>query len=226
MQVVFSMLDLRDGSLLFEEMTFDESWWVDAYHFFEDTIVFQVYEDSNDIEQKTYFALNIHDHEIIWSLDKVVATGRFGHYLQLKSLEAGDVLFFLDVRNGETFSSAPENINDQLVSKSLKHPLLYTEESPFFETIRAFGTKKLGKELVKGCHYLEHSELVIMAYQHEAPEAVAQELVVLDQTSTILLERVLHHGDGGLVSDAFFIAHEQLIFVEGKNTLNGFRIEN
>ena len=225
MQVSFSMLDLRDGSLLFEEMTFDENWWIDACHFFGETIVFQVYEDSQDIEQKTYFALNIHEHEVLWSLDKVVTTGRHGHYLQLKSLEE-DVLFFLDIRNGETFSEAPENYADQPIAETLRHPLLYTEESPFFETIRAFGVQKFGKELTKGCHYLEQNGLVLMAYQYETAAGLTQELVVLDPASKPLLQRVLHRGNRGLASEAFFIACEKLIFVEGKNTLNGFKTEN
>jgi len=226
LQVSFSLLHLPDGQFWFEGMTFDEPWWIDVYHFYDQTIVFQVYEDSNDIEQKSYLAIDIHDHEVIWTMDKVAATGRHGHYLQLKSLEAGDVLFYLDVRSGETFTSMPENNSDEAISEGLRHPLLYTEESPFFDTIKAFGSKKLGKDIVGACNYLEHNQLVFLAYHYPKADLQVNELVVLNHASKPILQRVLHEGNSGLVADAFFIAHEQLIFVEGKNTLNSYIINN
>ena len=66
----------------------------------------------------------------------------------------------------------------------------------------------------------------MLAYQYKAGDDSIHELVVLNPEAIPLLKQQLYEGDEGLVTDAFFIAHEQLIFVEGKNTLNSFIIEN
>ena len=226
LKVSFSLLDLGSGELLFDGLSFEEEWWISPYHFFENTIVFQVYEDSQDMDRKHYFAMNVAAQEIIWELDKVQATGRQGHFIQLKSVEAGEVLFYLDIRSGETFSSPPENYSDQTISDPARHPLHYVEEGDHFDTIKAFGMRKLGKTLVGACDYLDYEGLIFLAYHYRQEAGLTNELVVLDPEKGTLMQKILCEGSKGLTSGAFFIVHEQLIFVEGKNTLNSFIIQN
>lgn len=226
LKVSFSLVELSTGDLLFEGLSFEEDWWISTYHFFENTIVFQVYEDSQDMDRKHYFALDIETKEIIWELDKVQATGRHGYFLQLKSMEAGEVLFYLDIRSGETFSNQPEIYSTETISDPGRHPLHYVEEGDYFDTMSAFGTRKLGKTLVGACDYLEYQGLIFLAFHYQDGKGLTNELVVLDPEKGILLQQTLCEGLAGLTSGAFFIVHEQLIFVEGKNTLNSFRIQN
>ena len=226
LKVSFTLLDLRTGKRLFEALSFEEEWWISTYHFFENTVVFQVYEDSQDMDRKHYFALDISSQEVIWEMDQVQATGRHGDLIQLKSLEAGEVLFYLDIRTGETFGNWPENYSEPIISDSPQHPLHYVEEGDHFDTIKAFGSRKLGKILVGACDYLEYRQLVFLAYHTREEAGMSNELVVINPEKGMLLNKTLCQNMKGLTSGAFFIVQEQLIFVEGKNTLNSYIINN
>jgi len=146
--------------------------------------------------------------------------------VQLKSLEAGDVLFYLDIRNGETFASMPENYWVQAISDPVIYPLHYKEEGDHFDTISAFGNRKLGKQLKGACDYLEHAGLVFLTYHYPDQTGFTNELVIYDPKTGPLFEKMLNKGADGLASGTFFIVHEQLIFVEGKNRLYSYLIKN
>lgn len=224
MQVSFSLMDLSDGSLIFEDISFEENWWVSAYHFFGNVIVFQFFEDTQNIESKSYFALDINSHEAIWSLEEVMAVGRSGDFIQLRTTGADEGVFWIDIRSGETHESKPDDYIPNGTSYEQQFPLHYTEESPHFGTLRAFLKQKISVEAKGAFDYLERDGLIMMAWHEAGAEGLEHGLLVLTEEGELLLRQPLDTKLKGLVSGAFFIAGEQLIFVEGRNTLKSYLI--
>lgn len=224
MHVAFSLIDLTDGSFVFEGLAFEENWWVSVYHFFEEVAVFQVYEDTQDIEAKSYFALDLNSQEAIWSLDGVAAMGRQGHFLQMRSLSDETVPFWLDIRSGEVLDELPKEYATPDIPYLEKSPLHYTEEGPHFGTVQAFLKKQLGIEIVKACDYLEHKGYAFIAYHIQSDGGLEHFLLVVTQEGEVVLDQKRDEALKGLVSGAFFIAGEQLIFVEGRKTLKSYLI--
>ena len=217
-------MDLTNGQMLFEDLQFEEGWWISVYHFFNGIAVFQVYEDSQDIEAKSYFAFDTQAEEALWSMDKVQAVGRQGHFVQLRAEEAGDALFWIDSRSGETFGAFPDQNMLADIPHAAQFPLHYTEEVPYFQTVQAFLKQRFDVEIHEACDYLETERLICIAYHQRKPESLSHHLLVLDREGTPLLHQLLDESLQGLVSGAFFIAGEQLIFVEGRRTLKSYLI--
>ena len=224
MEASFSLLDLKTGTFEFEGLTFEENWWVSVYHFFEETVVFQVFEDTQDIESKSYFALDLTSQEAIWSLDGVITLGRQGDFLQMKTPEEGVAPFWLDIRSGETIEFLPKEYLTEDIQNGERSPLHYTEEGPYFATIQTFLKDKLGVEALKACDYLEYKSNAFIGYHIQGKGGLEHFVLVLTERGEVLLHEKREEGLKGLISGAFFIAGEQLIFVSGRKTLNSYVI--
>lgn len=224
MQVSFSLIDLKTGGAVFEGLSFEESWWIGAYHFFAEVVVFQVFEDSQNIEARSYFAFDVHTHEALWSLGQVMAVGRRDKFVQLRSREAGDALFWIDITTGETLGTIPDEISTSTISHDAVFPLHYVEESSHFRTVSAFLKNRLNVESFGAIDYLECSGLVLVGYHLKNGSKVSFNLLVLNEHGVELMHRELDGELDGLSSGAFFIAGEQLIFVVGRKLVESYLI--
>jgi len=63
-QVSFFILDTHKRTWLWDEVTFEEQWWINLQSFAEDTLQFIYYEDGNSPEQKQYLTLDIYTQEV------------------------------------------------------------------------------------------------------------------------------------------------------------------
>lgn len=224
MGVSFSLINLTDGSFVFEDLAFEENWWVSVYHFFDQVAVFQVYEDTQNIEVKNYFALDLKSQEALWSLDAVAAMGRQEHFLQMRALDQETEPFWIDIRSGDVLETLPEEYVPADIPYSVKFPLHYTEEGDYFETVKQFLNERHGIGIVKACDYLEHGDYAFIAYHSGADQGLEHFLLVMTREGEIVLHQKRDTELKGLVSGAFFIAEEQLIFVEGRKTLKSYLI--
>ncbi|GAB5525713.1 MAG: hypothetical protein Roseis2KO_35850 [Roseivirga sp.] len=224
MEVSFSLVNLADGSFVFEDLAFEENWWVSVYHFFEDVAVFQVYEDTQDIEAKSYFALDLRSQEAIWSLDAVTAMGRQGHFLQMQAHNQETEPFFIDIRSGEVLDVLPEEIVAKDIPEPVRFPLHYTEEGSHFNTVQQYLNHRHGINMVKACDYLEYRDYAMVAYHKLTGESLEHFLLVMSAEGELILHEKREGELKGLISGAFFIAEEQLIFVEGRKTLKSYLI--
>lgn len=224
MQVSFSLIDLQKGDFLFEDLAFEESWWISVYHFYGDVAVFQVYEDTQDIEAKSYFALDLISQEAIWSLDAVAAMGRQAYFLQMRMSEQETAPFWIDIRSGEVLDSLPKEFMADDISYDANYPLHYTEEGGHFQTVAQFLNQRHGIDIVKACDYLEYKGYAFVAYHRQAEESLEHFLLVLTGGGDVIFHQKRDNELKGLISGSFFIAEEQLIFVEGRKTLKSYLI--
>jgi hypothetical protein len=74
---------LNNRTWIWEEITFEEQWWINLQSFTDDTLQFIYYEDGNSPEQKQYLTIDIHTHEVkeelINEAESVIQTP--AHYL-------------------------------------------------------------------------------------------------------------------------------------------------
>lgn len=224
MGVSFSLVNLSDGSFVFEGLAFEENWWVSVYHFFGEVAVFQVYEDTQNIEVKNYFALDLRSQEALWSLDAVAAMGRQGCFLQMRALDEATEPFWVDIRSGDVLETLPQEYLPEDIPHLAKSPLHYTEEGDYFKTVKQFLNTRHGIDIVKACDYLEYGDYAFMAYHSSQDQGLEHFLLVLTKEGKVVLHQKRDTELKGLVSGAFFIAEEQLIFVEGRKTLKSYLI--
>lgn len=63
-QVSFYILNTSQRKWLWEDVIFEEQWWINLQHFGENELQFIYYEDGNSPDQKRYLNIDIHTQEV------------------------------------------------------------------------------------------------------------------------------------------------------------------
>jgi hypothetical protein len=226
MEATFSLYDLKQHSFLWKSISFDESWWVSIYVFVDNIIVFQIFNDSQNIEARSLFGFEISKMEAVWSVDNVNILGLSRQFLKLKSRGAENEFFGINITTGEEIELDSEKIDQKNVSNGIILPFHYTEENPYFQSVKHFLAEFADLKLVGACDYLEYNGLILISAHEKLEQNLSNTLYVFDEMGNLLLKEVLAEQSKGLAADTFYIVNEQLIFVKEKREIKGYLIEN
>ncbi|MFY0591239.1 DUF4905 domain-containing protein [Roseivirga sp.] len=219
LQVTFSLFDLEKLTFQWQSISFDEAWWISVYDFQDDVIVFQTYDDTQNIEARSVFGFDINSLEALWSIEDVRLNKAANGLLSVSSLETEDDGFLIDLKTGEEVSKDGhgEPKNDKEVN--CKFPIHYETDSPHFETISRFVKSKLEIEIYGSCDYLEMPNFFALALNTKTETGYNLDFFVFNHDGAVLLNKTLDRDLKGLASGTFFIVGQALIFVEGKRNL-------
>ncbi len=216
----FSLINLQRLEMLWEGLQFEDDWWVSAYHLYGEMAVFQKFEDTQNIEDRSVFGFNLLNQESIWSMEHVYLTGANGSQLFIKSEQDLPLIF-----NIQTQEWDEHQLTIEQESSHITYPVHYDTDNQHFETLAKFLKKKVNVELAGSCDYIEEEGVIFIAANHVNDGLKTLSLYVFDEAGNLLLQESLVSGVKGLVSGAFFIARKALIFVTGKNELKIYSID-
>lgn len=216
--VSFSLFDLGTKSFLWKDISFDESWWISVYHFTEGVIIFQTYDDTQNIEARSIFGFDTIHLEAIWSVDEVKLFNVSSGLLTLASINDPEAQFRIDIRTGMEFDQEEEiSVEDKGLYTT--YPLHYEPESPHFETVSRYLKERLDVVLEGSCDYLEWEGHFAVSVNTRENTGYNLDLFVFSLEGELLLHQSLEKGLKGLATGTFFIVNQALIFVEGKRNL-------
>lgn len=221
MQVRFSLFDLNRREFLWKDISFEEPWWISVYHFSRQIIVFQTYQDTQNIESRSLFGFNIDTMEAIWSVEEVSVKVRSEQLLELTPLEGHEEgSYLINIETGALVGDQEKlqgvdtsDVADQTLSRH------YEVDSKYFETLSEFLSKKVGFELEGSCDYLETSDFFVISANSRTKTGYNLDLFVFDHGGRLLLQESLDSDMKGLATGSFFIVGQALIFVQGKRNL-------
>lgn len=222
LQVSFSLFDIEKNEFLWENISFEESWWISVYDFSGDVIVFQTYNDTQDIEARSAFGFDIHSTEALWSINDIKLNKASNGRLSVMPLSGEHESFLINTRTGEELDST-EHFDSDSTEIDKRFPIHYEPDNPHFETLASFISTKLDLKLLGSCDYLEVEEFFAMAINSKAEVGYNLDLFVFSHEGDLLLQKPLDRELKGLASGTFFIASQALIFVEGKRNLVFYR---
>jgi len=216
--VSFSLFELSTKSFLWREISFEESWWISVYHFAEGVIIFQTYDDTQNIEARSVFGFDTITLEAIWSVDQVKLFNVASGLLTLASTDNPEAQFTIDIRSGEEAEQSEVALPEPNTSQAT-YPLHYEPESPHFETVSKFLKERLDVVLEGSCDYLEWKNHFAITANTKEETGYNLDLFVFSLSGDLLLHQSLEKGLKGLATGTFFIVNQALIFVEGKRNL-------
>lgn len=226
-EVTYQALDLQRGGLLWEGLSFEESWWTSLHACHNEVLVFSAQHDQQNPDNKSYFGLQLHTQELCWQLDdfhlhEVGNRGLSGWYLQD---EPGTLRYF-DLATGE--ESKPKTLSlaadQQDHTKEVQFPLHYTEESGHFDTFKRYLRHSIQAEPKGAIDYLELPRVVIMSGYVAMAKKLENFLLMLSAEGETLLYDTLGKELTGLAADTFFVCQGQLLYIKNKNELIGYAI--
>jgi hypothetical protein len=219
-QTSFAALDLSNNEFLWENVQFDEPWWINLSAVSGDVILFTHYVEATNPDQKSLLAYSMRERRLLWwqndfSLVSVNDTAVSGY-----SLKFGVKPMTLDISSGKVIDGV---LQTQAQNLSVIRPLHYREGESGFDTVKKFMSRVIDKELTMGVDYLEHGTFVaISVYVKE--DGLANYLIVLDQEGTVVLREKAGGNLKGIGIDTFFILEGSLFFVKNKRELLRYRL--
>jgi hypothetical protein len=219
--VSFAALDLSTNRFLWENVEFDEPWWINLSAVRDDVILLTHYTEAANPDQKSLLAYSISGRKLLWwqndfSLVSVndIAVAGYSQKYGVKPLVLD--IFTGKVTNGDTLESPAQNL-------SVIRPLHYREGESGFETVKKYLMRIGEKEIVSGVDYLEHAGFVVLSvYVQE--DGLANFLIVLDQEGTVVLREKAGGNLKGIGIDTFFILEGSLFFVKNKRELLRYKL--
>jgi hypothetical protein len=187
-------------------------------------IVFQTFNDSQNIELRSLFGFDIFKMEAIWSIEEITPIGLSGNVLKLKMNSDEEVIFQIDINTGEEISGVNSEKASTNMPSELFLPFHYSEENPHFQKVKYFLKSFADVEIVGACNYLEHNEFILISAHQKMEQNLKSTLWLFDSSGELIFEEMLSLSCKGLASDTFYIVNDRLIFVKEKREIKGYLI--
>ena len=221
-QVRFSAWQYEQKQFLWNDMTFDESWWVGLLAANGPAMLVQEYDDSGKPGHKKLWAIDIETQKIMWSREYFSVTALQERVITGFSGSDDPEVVFLDLLTGKQIE-APQN--KAVASEELPlRPLQYLEGTPYFGTVYDFLMKQSGVKATGAFEYLEYNKMIFISYNIQEANGLANYLLVVDEEGNTRLLEKLDEALKGLGVDTFFILSGCLFFVRNKRELLSYQI--
>lgn len=214
LQTQFSLFDLDKQDFVFSNISFEEEWWVSLYLFNGHEAVFQHYNDTQDIEQRSAFCLDCDTQEVIWSIDEIKLQQASSTVIKCTALNTEEE-YFVEVATGEKLKDAPA-IESTVEGQ---YPHQYVPESAHYEVLAQF-VNRYRQGLVGPIDYLEYQDWIIISGNFQVGNTYSLYLFVYDSEGTLVEELELENDLSGQAVGTFFILDQALIFVEKKHLIH------
>ena len=217
---IFFVYDHARHSLTITDLSFDENWWIGASHFDRDIVVFHIFPESENPDQKEFFAFNLQDQQILWhQKDLSIVEFEGDSFLAIKNEETQR----FDLTTGHPVTDV--NTQDKTMGENifLKYPFHYPQGTDHFNTVQQFLSELGQSNLQRGVDYFEANGVVILAW-YTGGTKLANDLMVMDMNKNVLLHEQIGHDLKGISDRSFFVYHDTLIFVKDNTDFLSYQL--
>jgi hypothetical protein len=232
-EVSFTAIDLNEKRLMWDGLSFEESWWIGMSALQDDVLLLHQYEDSQNPENSQLFAVDVNSCEVLWAVtDFTFLNIVKGKVIGFTRKEEERYYSTIELKSGEI--AAAGSLTAQLLEQNAQQeaqqmtagrfPLHYPEDNEYFATFRTFLEKQLGVQVVKACDYLEYGGLILISYYLYKDKSLTNYMVVFDQQGRALLHEKLDSQLPAVGMDTFFVINDQLIFICDKKEIKSYAL--
>ena len=192
----FAILDLAKHQLIWQHVSWEDSWWIGLTAAYEDVVILHKYTNHQNPEQKEYWAVDIATRTVVE-----------------KASTLADLV--------ETKNLPSHNLSK---NKAEVLPFFYQETDGYFATVKRFVETHAHVTPVKGCEYAEHPRAIALSYYINDQNALANYLLVINRSGQEILHEQIDEPRSAVGLGTFFIVRNQLIFTKQKSQLRCYAL--
>jgi Domain of unknown function (DUF4905) len=221
-QATFIALDLQKHSTLWNDLTFEDGWWMSLADAGDGMAYFVPLSDEPFSKKTGLAAVDVKQKTIVWYNESV----QFGQIIRQGVMAyqwEGEErkMMMLDAKNGKNMTTNMQ-VNPH---QNLHIPSRYTEEMPYFQIVSHFLQKKIGTSPVKAADYWETDHAIIIAFYTAENSLLKNYLAIFDrQNGNLLHDECLGECPNGIGSEAFFLYHQLLFYITDKRKLSSIAL--
>jgi len=219
--VSFAAYDYAENRFLWQDVAFEEPWWINLSGIVGEMVLFTVYTETNNPDQKSLLAYRLRQQSIAWWRNDFSLAAVLGKVVAGFSYKTGLKELMLDGDTGAVVTAEKEVEPPQ--NLTVIRPFHYKAGEEGFETIRAYLTGRFPGEPVLAMDYLEHGGLILISYYVRETE-LANYLIVLDTEGNEVMREKAGQNLSGIGVDTFFVLEGSLIFVKNKSEFLRYKL--
>lgn len=220
-EVRFSAIDLVSKEILWNEITFEEKWWISLTEVSENLLLFNIYTDTNNPDKKSLIAFNFKSREIVWWINNFSISGISQNEVIGTDTSMGSKPLVLNIATGQP---APNQVITPIAQNfSVLKPLQYYDQTQHFETVRSFLESRFKLNVLSMIEYIEVNSLIFISVYVQENDLVNY-LLVLDEKGKLIVKEVIAKNLKGIGVDTFFIVSGYLIFVQNRSALVSYKM--
>lgn len=212
-RVSFSAVDLTSGRLLWDDLTFDELWWISLNAAQGHVAIFTYYSETDNPDKKAVIAYDIVQRQILWWKNDFSLSELGGNCVAGIASKYGHQRLVLDLNTGGETAFVPPP-----PETGVARPVQYAEGHPYFKTVKTFLQSRFNLNPVVSLEYLEHDGMIIISCYTRETE-LSNDLFIVSAQGELLLQEKLATQLKGIGQDTFFICGGSVIFVRNKKEL-------
>lgn len=221
--VGFAAFDYAENRLLWKDVIFEEPWWINLSAVVGQQVLFTIYTETNNPDQKSLLAYDLRKQVITWWRHDFSLTGVAGKQVTGYTYKTGMKALTLDGNSGQPVA-AENPLKGEQNLKALR-PFHYKAGEPGFETVRTYLAKRFPSEpeVVLGIDYLEYESFIVISVYAEEP-GLANHLIVLDTGGSVVMREKAGQNLSGIGVDTFFVLEGSLFFVKNKSEFLRYKL--
>jgi hypothetical protein len=220
-QVSFFGIDLDTKTWLFEDVTFEEPWWVSLGEVSENVILFKLYTDTSNPDKKSVIAYDFIEKKMIWWRNNYAVSGVHDGVVLGSEAALGMKFLALSLQDGQPLENAI--ISQPKENFLVRKPLQYFQDTSHFETVKSFIQSQFGMLPLSVIEYLEVGRLVCISF-YTGEQELANYLIVLKATGEVILNERIGEQLKGIGIGTFFLLPGYLIFAKNKRELVSYKM--
>ena len=217
-QVSFAALDLQNGTILWQELRPEKSWWLALVGVFGQYLILHKYSSQQKPEPKGLLVLDLQTGETLKKIDDWIFFNCQENILMVYQLDENNLPVYQEIIL-EKIGIYSSNIKLPQNSTTTHYP----EDSPHFPAIFNFLYRLIHIEAQKGVDYLEIGNKIIISYYIYRDKLFQNYLLVITHDRQILLNDLIATTEG-IGIDTFTLQSDTLLYVKNENYFVGYKL--
>ena len=219
-EVRFSAFNYLVHEFLWKDKLMEEPWWINLCAVSGEIVLFTLYTDTHNPDKKAVIACTLRDCEVIWWHNDFSVTTISSQTVVGFSEKFGKRKLGLDLLTGKMIET--ETVSGELPDVVIR-PQQYSQEHPYFETVKTFFNQKFNLSPTTALEYLEYDTLIFISCYFQENE-LANYLFIISADGNLLLKERLDDHLKGIGLDTFFVLDGCVFFVKNKMELVSYKI--
>lgn len=220
--VTFSALRYDRGAFAWQDRQIVENWWIGLLTAAGNTLLLQRFNPETP-EARGLVAVDAGSGELLWTRDEFIME-RAGMGWVSGFSGSGRDRQTLDLLSGRAIDkNTATEFNDDKISVPVR-PFRYETGTPYFDTVQKFLSTRFNHSPEGSVEYLEFEGKVVISYHVRMPDGLANHLLVLRESGTVLLHTRIAGALKGLGTDTFFVLAGCLFFVRNGDEFLSYQL--
>ncbi len=226
----FSCISYKDGNVLWQDISFDEKWWIGIESIYKNFIFFHEYETPNLPIKKKIIAVDLINGNVLWQNDSWKFLFIQNDFIYIEKCGFAVEYFEVDIFTGNIIRSLgyDENVilsikvdekKTQAIIPQVFNIDYFKNEKKYFFMNKFLTNKNVHTQI----EFFENKDFIVISFYEKENDVYANKISIFNKNkiiNSLLFEDIVLSNANFFLLGAFFVLDDNIYYVKNKKELN------